>query len=168
MSALTYPEVGATRDGRLPPGYRHLRYRTALGRGVFDVAGDAVMTWRMHRAAGVRIRASAPRAEAGVTVVSRIGLGPVRLTAPCEVVWTAADERRIGFGYGTLPGHPARGEESFVVERDDDGEVWFTVTSFSASARWVMRAAGPAAPLFQRAYARRLGSALRRLCARGS
>lgn len=166
MSALTYPEVGATRDGHLPPGYRHLRYRTPLGRGVFDVAGDAVVTWRMHRAAGVRMQASAPRAEVGVTVVSGVGLGPVRLTAPCEVVWTAADDRRIGFGYGTLPGHPARGEESFVVERDDRGEVWFTITSFSAPARWFMRAAGPAAPLFQRGYARRCGWALRRLCAR--
>jgi len=69
----------------------------------------------------------------------------------------------IGFGYGTLPGHPARGEESFVVHRDAAGEVWFTVTSFSRPARWFMAALGPVAPVLQGTYARLLGRTLRRL-----
>lgn len=154
MNRFTYAEVGATRNGMLPAGYRHVRYRVPLPAGAFEVAGEAVLTWRMHRAAGVRIEASAPRAEPGVTVVSRMGLGPLRLTAPCEVVRSVRDKQRIGFGYGTLPGHPARGEESFAVERDDDGGVWFTITAFSRPDRWFMRAAGPLALAFQKAYAR--------------
>jgi uncharacterized protein (UPF0548 family) len=164
MDGLTYDEVGATQHGPLPAGYRHLSYRTHLGRGVLRVAGEAVLTWRMHQVAGVRLRASAPRAAPGVTLTSELGFGPVRLVAPCRVVWTVDDDDRVGFGYGTLPGHPARGEESFVVSRAADGGVWFAVTAFSRSARWYMRAAGPVVPVFQRAYAHRLGRALKRLC----
>jgi len=163
MAELTYPEVGATRDGRLPGGYRHLRHTTRLGRVDLAIAADAVLTFRLHRATGVRIDASAPRAAPGVEVTSRLGVGPLRIPAPCRVVWTMSDVDEAGFGYGTLPGHPARGEESFVVRRDDTGEVWFTVTSFSRPARWYMAAAGPVAPLLQGLYARLLGRTLRRL-----
>lgn len=163
---LTYPHVGATRDGDLPDGWRHVRHRARLPDGCFATAGAAVLTWRLHRAAGIRMTTDAPRAAPGVTVTSGLGVGPLRLPAPCEVVWTVDDDRRAGFGYGTLPGHPALGEEAFVVERDDAGRVWFAVRAFSRPDRWFMRAAGPAGRAFQHGYARWLGYTLRRLCAR--
>jgi uncharacterized protein (UPF0548 family) len=162
MDELTYAEVGATRNGPLPAGYRHLSYRTRLGRGGFDVAADAVLTFAMHRATGERVTTSAPRAAPGVAVTSRIWLGPVRLTAPCRVVWAEEGPDRAGFAYGTLPGHPARGEESFVVTQEGD-EVWFTVTAFSVPARWYMAVVGPVAPLIQAYYARLRARGLRRL-----
>lgn len=167
VEALTYAEVGVTRGGELPPGYRHLRYRTRLGDVDLRFAGDLVLDWRLHRAAGVRIEASAPRAAEGVTVVSGLGVGRLRLPAPCRVVWAVRDEHRAGFGYGTLPGHPARGEEAFLVERDDRGDVWFGVTAFSRPAGWLMGAAGPFAVAFQHLYVRHLGHTLRRLTAPG-
>ncbi|GAA4062502.1 MULTISPECIES: DUF1990 family protein [Actinomadura] len=165
MTGLTYAEVGATERGALPGGYRHLRHRALVGSGprAMREAADAVLEFWMHRAAGVRIDASAPRAAPGVHVESRMGVGPLSLSAPCRVVWAEDGERRAGFGYGTLPGHPATGEESFVVELDDMDDVWLQVTSFSRPAGWQMRAAGPLAPLFQRVYAHRLGTTLRRL-----
>lgn len=163
MEDLTYPEVGATRSDRLPAGYRYLRHRAYLGRGVLPAAAEALFGWRMHRAAGLRVRASAVRAAPGVTVTSRIRLGLVRIDAPCRVVWTVAEDDRVGFGYGTLPGHPASGEEAFVLTRTAGGEVWFTVTAFSNPARWYTRAAGPAGAMLQRWYARRYARALRRL-----
>ncbi|HEX8632116.1 MAG TPA: DUF1990 domain-containing protein [Catenuloplanes sp.] len=163
MEHLSYPEVGATRDGTLPSGYRHLRYRTELRRGTFESAGEAVLSWRMHRALGTRITTDARLAAPGVRLTVGLGVGPVRLRAPCRVVWSVRDAHRAGFAYGTLPGHPARGEEAFLVERDADGRVWFTVTAFSVPARWSMRLAGPVGRLFQHAYARGLGAALRRL-----
>jgi uncharacterized protein (UPF0548 family) len=81
-------------------------------------------------------------------------------------VWTVHEERRAGFAYGTLGGHPESGEESFVVELRPDGTVWFTITAFSRPARWYTRLAGPLVPVAQRWYARRLGRTLRRI-ARG-
>ncbi|MEU0126313.1 DUF1990 domain-containing protein [Streptomyces sp. NPDC006289] len=164
MSTLTYPEVGATRLGPLPDGYDHLRHRAAVGRGRtdFEAAGAAVTEWRMHRAAGARVNASAERAAAGVAVEVSAGLGRLRVEAPCEVVWTAYERDRTGFAYGTRAGHPECGEESFVVELTEDGTVWFSVVAFSRPASWYARLAGPLVPLAQRWYARRLGNVLRR------
>jgi uncharacterized protein (UPF0548 family) len=161
VTELTYPEVGSTRTGRLPAGYRHLRYRTRIGAGeaVLRRAGAAILTFGMHRATGARIRTDAARAEPGVRLTVR--LGP--LEAPCQVVWVVEETDRIGFGYGTRTGHPATGEEAFVVERDDRDQVWFTVTAFSRPAGTLMRLGGPVAVLFQHLYARLCGRALRRV-----
>lgn len=162
---LTYPEVSATRHGPLPAGYRHLRYRTRLGDGtaVMALAAQALLGWQMHEAMGMRVRASGPRAAAGVTVLSRPGLGPLRLAAPCRVVWAEDTPDRAGFGYGTMPGHPMRGEEAFVVTLDPDNQVWLDIRAFSRPARWYVQLAGPAVHLLQRAYAHRCGAVLRRL-----
>jgi uncharacterized protein (UPF0548 family) len=166
VSTFSYPEVGATQDhGPLPAGYRHLRHRTLLGRGrdVFLTAGENILTWRMHRAVGVELTATADRAAPGVGVRVLLGRGGLGLAAPCEVVWTAEQPTRLGFAYGTLPGHPECGEEAFLVELAPDGDVWFTVTAFSRPARWYTRAAGPLVPVFQNLYARRCGRVLGRL-----
>jgi uncharacterized protein (UPF0548 family) len=162
MDDLTYEEIGATRHRPLPPGYRHLHHEADLGRVDFDDAAEAVLTFAVLRAAGERVEASPPRAAVGGLITSRIGLGPLRLRVPCRVVWVEQTADRAGFAYGTLPGHPARGEESFVVTRDQGG-VTFAVTSFSVPAHWSMAVLGPVAPLLQAAYARRRARALRRL-----
>jgi uncharacterized protein (UPF0548 family) len=163
MSGLTYPEVGATRSAVLPAGYHHLQHRVALRPGDFAAAKEAILTFRMHRASGARVTASTSRAEPGGTVAVGLGIGRLRLWGRCQVVWTADGERRAGFGYGTLPGHPERGEEAFLVERADDGQVWFVVRAFSRPARWYSRLAGPLAVAVQHAYARWLAVTLRRL-----
>ncbi|WP_299531926.1 DUF1990 family protein [uncultured Streptomyces sp.] len=165
MSALTYPEVGATRLGPLPAGYSHLHHRTRVGRGPedFAAAGAAVTEWRMHRASGVRLEASTRRAEPGSTVRLALGVGPFAIGAVCSIVWTEYGADRIGFGYGTLDEHPEQGEECFVVDLADDGTVWFTVMAFSRPVRWYTRLAGPLVPVIQRWYARRLGRTVRRI-----
>ena len=162
MSDLTYAEVGATRWVPLPAGYHHLHYRIRLGTGagVFARAADAVLTFRMHRAAGMTVRADAGRAAPGVRLT--VGLG--RLGVPCEVVYTVEEPSRAGFGYGTLPGHLERGEEAFLVEHDAQDRVWFRMVAFSRPGRWPAVLAGPVNQLAQRGYARLCGRTLRRLC----
>lgn len=161
MNDLTYAEIGATRYEEMPDGYNHLRVETYIGDATrFAKAVELVMTWRMHQAAGMRI--DADPAYAGLRIVGR--LGPFRV--PCQVVWTLAEPDRAGFGYGTLAGHPERGEEAFVVERRADG-VWFVVTAFSRPAAWFTRAAGPVVVLLQHGYAHLLGRRLRSLTGSG-
>ncbi|MBV9024341.1 MAG: DUF1990 domain-containing protein [Streptomycetaceae bacterium] len=166
MTGYSYPETGRTRDPEhLPARYNHLHHRTLLGHGwnVFRAAGDAVISFQMHRAVGVKIRADADRALPGVKVDVAVVFGPVRIPAPCEVVWSVEEPDRVGFAYGTLRGHPECGEESFIVELNEDGDVWLTVTAFSRPARWFTRLAGPLVSVFQNAYARRCGRILRKL-----
>ncbi|KQX50635.1 MULTISPECIES: DUF1990 domain-containing protein [unclassified Streptomyces] len=164
--SLSYREVGATRTpAELPEGYHHLRHSAVVGHGraAFEAAGAAVTTWRMHRTSGAAVSAEADRAAPGVTLEVSAGLGRLRLGVPCSVIWTAYEERRTGFAYGTLTGHPECGEESFVIDLEADGTVRFTVTAFSRPAAWYTRLGGPVIPVLQRAYARHLGRTLRRL-----
>ncbi|MCX5380211.1 DUF1990 family protein [Streptomyces sp. NBC_00091] len=165
-STLSYPDRGATLRQPLPAGYHHLHHRTRIGRGraAFEAAGSAVTGFRMHRATGATVRADGPAAT-GARVEIGLGAGPLRITVPCEVVWTTDAPDRAGFAYGTLTGHPECGEESFLVELAADGTVWFEVTAFSRPAAWYTRLAGPLVPLLQRGYARLLGHHLRRLAA---
>jgi uncharacterized protein (UPF0548 family) len=160
---LTYAEAGATRTGESPEGYRHLRRRYDMGGGAcLGRAADALLTWRMHAALGLSPRATAPRAAPGVVVVSRLGLGPLAIVAPCRVVWTVEEDRRAGFAYGTLPGHPESGEESFLLEVADDGSMSFTVSSFTRPGRWYTHATWPLVALAQRFFVGRYAVALRR------
>lgn len=164
---LTYPEVGATRDrdlgGELPPGYHHVRYKKAIGHGeaAFEAAAETVLTWGMHRKAGLRVEASAPRAAEGVVVVSSLGVGPARLLLPCRVLYVVDTPRRKGFGYGTLPGHPECGEEAFVVHMTGDGTVEARIVAFSRHGRWFTRLGGPIATQGQRIATARYAAVLR-------
>lgn len=166
----TYAEVGATEHPTMPSGYRHLDHRTLLGSGteLQRRAGEALLTWQVHHASGLRVLTSGPRAAPGVTMVSTLGLGRLGLPAPCRVVWVQETSHLIGFAYGTLPGHPFRGEESFTVERDDEDRVWFRVRAFSVPDQWYVRVAGPLPRVGQRLFARRYAAVLRRLVVPGT
>ena len=69
----------------------------------------------------------------------------MRITAACQVVHVLDEPRRRGFAYGTLDGHPERGEERFCLEWHDDDAVVLTLTAFSRPAAWWARAAAPLA-----------------------
>jgi uncharacterized protein (UPF0548 family) len=154
---LTYSPVGATRQSALPPGFHHLVTSSRIGHGdaAFDRAVEALMTWRMQAGAGLRVRASAARVAVGEVVLCR--LGPLRI--PCRVVWVVDELDAQGFGYGTLPGHPEAGEESFVVTRTD-GRVALTVTAYSRPGTTLTRLVGPLGRLGQRVAVRRYVGAL--------
>lgn len=132
---LTYQDVGGT-GGALPAGYHHLRRSLVIS-------------------AGAAIFAGAAAAESGAVVLLAIGAGPVRISAPCRVVYAMTQPRRHGFAYGTLPGHPESGEEAFTIEQRADGIVEFTITAFSRPATAIARAAGPLGRLVQQHYTRR-------------
>ena len=79
---------------------------------------------------------------------------------PARVVYVIDQPDRKGFGYGTLPGHPERGEESFVVERRADESVWLTIRAFSRpSNRWFW-AAYPLLRMMQAIFTERYKRAL--------
>jgi uncharacterized protein (UPF0548 family) len=103
----------------------------------------------VQRGAGLAVE---PGGRVEAEAVHRVGLGfgPLRLWAPCQVVYVVDEPSRQGFAYGTLPGHPESGEESFVVSIDEDDVVEFTVTAFSRPATWFSRLGGPLTGFVQR------------------
>lgn len=131
MTLPSYPEVGASVTWPLPGGYDHLHERRRLGApDAFDDARLALFSWAPQRAAGITVTPAGVAPEPGTTVLLGFGAGPLRITAPCRVVWRVDGPDRAGFAYGTLPGHPERGEEAFVLDRTAAG-TWFPVSAFS-------------------------------------
>jgi uncharacterized protein (UPF0548 family) len=119
------------------------------GRELFATCAERLMTWQVQTGAGLTVVPGGARAEAGMDVRTSLRLGPFTFTAPCRVVYVVDEEDRKGFAYGTLAGHPERGEELFVVTLVDD-VVTFEVVAFSRPARWWSRLGGPASRLVQR------------------
>ena len=148
---LPYSGAGAT-PCLLPPVYHHLRRSTVIGSGaqVFTDAADALLSWQAHLRAGLQVSASSATAQPGTVVVLGVGLGRVRIGRPCRVVNVADEPGRRGFAYGTLPGHPERGEEAFIISHHGDGTVTFTITAFSTPATALAKAIGPAGRAIQR------------------
>ncbi len=148
---LTYSETGAT-AGALPPGYHHLHRSAVIGSGpkVFAATADALASWQVHRQAGLSVSASTATAEPGSVLMLGLGPAAIRLGAPCRVVYVIDEPGRRGFAYGTLPGHPERGEEAFIVGQHDDGTVTLSVTAFSRPGSLLAKAAGPLGRAVQR------------------
>jgi uncharacterized protein (UPF0548 family) len=144
-AAPTYPEVGATRDARLPAGYRHDTYERHLGRGaeVFDLAAAAVRAWQAQVGAGVELFPPGARVGDEQTVVLLFRVLGLWAALPCRVVYFEGEPDRFAFAYGTLPGHPECGEVRFAVERDAAGEVVFRIRSFSRTVDPLARVGSP-------------------------
>jgi uncharacterized protein (UPF0548 family) len=165
---FTYPEVGGTREPALPAGYDTVERSVVVGSGTaaFERAAAAVFDWRMQRGVGLRVRATGPAGQPGTVVVLTAGLPRLGYDIPCRVVWaqTTGDER--GFAYGTLPGHPESGEESFVVSLRPDGEVRYELRAFSRLATPFPRLAAPVGHRVQTLALDRYVAAMRRAAAR--
>ncbi|WP_309635272.1 DUF1990 domain-containing protein [Aeromicrobium sp. SORGH_AS_0981] len=144
---LSYPEVGAT-AATLPRGYVHLVRHVTHDADAFASMVERLMTWQVHQDAGLGVVASAGRVQADAVVELRIGPPPLQVRAPCRVVNVVDEPDRVGFAYGTLDGHPERGEESFFVDRVA-GEARFTIVAFSRPATALARVGGPLTRLVQ-------------------
>lgn len=134
--------------------------RLGAGRELYERAADALMTWRMHERAGFTVAASDDVVSDGAVVVLGPGLGRLRLSAPCRVVEVERGDDACGFTYGTLPGHPASGQERFAVRLLGSGDVVAEIVAASRPAWRLARAAAPATRAAQRRIADRYLAAL--------
>ena len=161
---FTYAEVGGTRESTLPAGYDHVdrEHVVGAGREQFDRASAAVFRWTAQRGAGLRIQASGPASTPGTVVLMTAGLHRLGLDIPCRVVWVVDEPDRRGFAYGTLPGHPESGEESFVVSLRPDGEVVYELRAFSRPGTRLSRLGGPVSGRLQTLALDRYVTAIRR------
>jgi uncharacterized protein (UPF0548 family) len=154
---LNYPGIGSTEDGPPPEGFPCLVTQTYLGEGLatYRRVAQGILTWQLQKRSGLRVRTDSDAVVPGARVVSGFGVGPFRINAPCEVVWVrrpvpGGGPQSAGFGYGTLPGHPVRGEEAFEVEVDGHGRVFLKITAFSKPSNWLYAAGSGLAGRAQR------------------
>lgn len=144
---FTYRDVGAT-AGNMPSGYAHLESSRALPLADYESGIDRLMRWQVHEVAGLRVAASSRQVEPGSVVEMFLGPRWLRVRAVCRVVYVVDEPDRVGFAYGTLPGHPESGEEAFILERVN-GVARFTVRAFSRPVTRLARLGGPLTSLAQ-------------------
>jgi uncharacterized protein (UPF0548 family) len=161
---FTYPGVGSACTGSAPDGYRRARRSAVVGSGraAFERAAAAVLDWQAQRGAGLRVRADGPAGTPGTVVVLTAGLPRLGYDIPCRVVWAQTDGDERGFAYGTLPGHPERGEECFLVRLTPAGDVVYEIRVFFQLASPAARLAGPVSLVLQRAATELYVAAIRR------
>jgi uncharacterized protein (UPF0548 family) len=171
---FSYDAVGCTRE-ELPvmPGWNVDRERVLLGHGrtAFETAKRAISQWAMFppAVASICFPDQLPRRDLVVAVIYKAWLVPLWILFPGRVVWTVDDARRFGFAYGTLPDHPERGEERFVVQWNEaDDSVWYDLLGVSRPAHWLAWL-GYAYTRWEQARFRRLsGAAMRKATCVGS
>ncbi len=154
---FTYQGIGATLT-HPPDGYviDHTRVHLGTGVEIFERAKAAIRRWQQFNLGWVE---ACPNDVAilngeSVCVLAR-ALGLWWMNA-CRIVDVIDEpQRRFGFAYGTLPDHVGSGEERFLVEVDEAGEVWYDILAFSRPERWLSRCGYP----FMRRVQRRFGIA---------
>ena len=147
-----YDHVGSTL-GAAPPGVGTHR-ASCIVAGELSDAVATLARWAPHGGIGARIVPDGPP-ELGATVCVVIPFGPVELCVPDRIVLVVDDGHEVGFAYGTLPGHPERGEELFHAEELDGGRLRLSVVVHAVPASVLARLAAPVTRLLQRAAARR-------------
>lgn len=129
---MTHPELD-----HWPP--RNSRFRrtdvsSLVGRGdqLWERAIRDVLRWRVKTASGFDVESTAP-VKPGDRVEVTAHIFGLKVVEPVEVLSVIAETNRVGFSYGTLPGHPVSGEEAFIVDRRGD-EVHLTIRSLTRAA----------------------------------
>lgn len=151
----TYPWVGESTTGR-PAGYDVDENSILLGMGeqVWEQAKAAFRQWKMFPEGWTYIYPpTAPLVVGTVIAMNARGFG-LWWRNSCRIVYVIDEANRFGFAYGTLPGHMERGEELFLLERNEKGAVTYRIRAFSRPRFWLARMAYPVMRRFQRKFAR--------------
>lgn len=167
---VTYDEVGCTLSKRAVDGYRfeHATILLGHGPGVFERAVEGLKTWKAHRLPLMKAVPSERAIRSGDSVIVTLGSSVLALAVPCRIIEVISDDHRWGFSYGTLPGHPVEGEESFVVSCSDAGDVRFEITSISRPGLPLVRLMGPIGRTAQSLATRGYQRSLRRFVETGT
>ena len=150
----SYPDSGASRDDRVPAGFKLDHHRRELGRGelVFAAARRAIREWRMFpRWTAIEPHAPIAKDEVVGVIVRVLGLWWLNAA---RIVYVIDEARRFGFAYGTLPGHAERGEERFSIEWLADDSVVYDIRAFSRPRHWAARIGYPLTRMLQHRFAR--------------
>jgi uncharacterized protein (UPF0548 family) len=156
--------------GEHPPGFHVDHAGTALGsaEGGFERARAALETWAVHAGAGVSVVPDDAPLVPGTTVAivtRQLGLW---IVASCRITERIDTPTAFGFVYATLPGHPERGEERFVVTKHPDGECAFDIDVTWRSDALLARLGSPVSARVQRRATEGYLAAMRRACATAS
>ena len=169
---FSYAAVGATAETP-PAGYVVDRTRIKLGEGeaVFRSAIAALRRWEQFNLGWVEAwPADTPIQKGEVVAVMGRAVGVWWLNA-CRVVYVvdeAGPISKVGFAYGTLPGHVESGEERFLIEWDrEKNGVWYDILAFSRPHQFSARLGYPVVRRLQKRFGRDSAASMLRAVSSG-
>lgn len=164
---FSYREVGAS-VGAFPVGYNHDRNEIVLGSGrdVYERAVKGLFSWKMFPAWAEVIPGDfKPSVDGSFVLLFRLAGLHWKSSGRIVYLVDEADEKtqhRLGFAYGTLPGHVEIGEERFTIAWRRDDTVVYELQAFSRPRYWMAQLAKPLARHWQRRFVRDSQQALKR------
>ncbi len=150
-----------------PVGFVTDHWECDLGSGVetFEAARRAIRQWKMFPASMAQIEPQEAPIEVGQIVSVMFRAGPLWTANSARILRVFDESRmvnRFGFTYGTLPGHIARGEETFLVEHNRQSDrVTYSVHAFSRPAHWIAWLGYPYLRFEQTRFRRLSGESMR-------
>lgn len=154
---FTYRDVGATINGTdLPAGFVVDHTRAVLGQGTeaFEAAKSSLRKWRHYAFTWLEAWPNDTPLEKGqdlCTVAHVMGVWWVNV---CRIVEVFDEPHRFGYIYGTLPEHAECGEERFLIELNETGEVSYEILAFSRPQQWLPRLGYPFVRRVQKRFAK--------------
>lgn len=115
-------------------GYTSWEKSVCVGRGTdhWQWACEQLLRWGVKTRSGFRVTPTIA-VLVGQEPIIRAGAFGFEVFEPVRVVEVIRREHRVGFAYRTLPGHPVRGEECFILERRAEGN-FLTIRSLTQAA----------------------------------
>lgn len=155
-AGFSYQEVGLTQNATRPTGYFLDSTHVTIGKGqdVFTCAREAFRKWAMHSSPVLHLKPSGVKLEVGSSVCLQVGMAGIFLLSACQVVYLIDQPQSFGFGYGTLRDHPARGEERFLIEHQENDDVVLSLFAFSKPSSWLYWLGLPVTRLMQAFFTR--------------
>jgi uncharacterized protein (UPF0548 family) len=163
LTAMTYPEVGATQWPHPVPSYDNDLNTIALGQGpaAWEAAKLAIRQWKMFPEGWTHIAPATPAIATGAELSMHARVLGIWWANGCRIVYIVDEPTRFGFAYGTLSTHVERGEELFLVERRADDSVHYVLKAFSKPRHILARLGYPLVRFFQRKFARESKESMR-------
>lgn len=160
-ASMTAP--GAESWSATPAGFRRYERTTRVGAGedTWTRASADLLRWGVKTRSGFEVSPSDEIAVGDRPIITARALG-LTVREPVEVVDVVREPGLVGFAYRTLPGHPVRGEEAFILRRRGDAVTLTlrTLTRPSTTPGWAVLY--PALRVAQAVSRRRYRSALTR------
>jgi len=163
---FTYDGVGTTAT-QPPKGYVVDHTRAKIGRGepVFDSVKSALQRWQQFRLGWLEVYSPETPIQRGEVVAVVVRSMGVWWLCACRIVYVIDEEepiRRYGFAYETLPDHAGSGEERFLIEMDEMGDVWYDILAFSRSHHLLARLGYPFVRVVQKRFGKETVAAITR------
>ncbi len=150
---FTYSPIEGTRQAKIE-GYDNDFAHIKLGEGelVFEKAKQLIQDWKMFPSAWTKILGDNKSIQEGTSIVMMARFLGVWFRNSCKIVYIIDEEKRFGFAYGTLPGHIESGEELFLVEINQQNEVFYSIKAFSRPRHFLAKIGYPIIRILQERF----------------